>query len=440
MRITALLLGTALGVSPLAAQWTIQDVVRRAGEKYAGVQVPLEQAAAAAAAVQLARTAFLPRGDFYAQVNRATRNNVFGMLLPNPVIPSISGPPQTANAGTSVWGSATGFLVQWEPFDLGQRGAKVASSDAARQRAERAYARTRFEVEAAAADAYLTVLAADQTVDGAKAAVERARSLHSIAAAQATAGLRPEADASRAKAELAAAEAQLIQAEQAARTARIGVAQLTGDRWDAVQLKSNLTEKDPAARAASGGAHPVLREQEAAVKEAASRRHEADIAWRPRFNSQTALYARGSGDAAQIGPHFYNWGIGFSVLFPFLDLPAIHAQQQAEKHKVLAEEARLKQISTDLAAQRERAEASLDAARRISRTTPVQLEAARAAHAQARARYQSGLAGIVEVSDAQRLLLQAEVDQSLARLNVWRAQLAVAIASGDLEPFLESAR
>ncbi len=440
MRITVVVLGGALCVCPLMAQWTLQDVVRRAGEKYAGVQVSFEQAAAAAAAVQQARTAFLPRGDFYAQVNRATRNNVFGMLLPNPVIPSISGPPQTANAGTSVWGSATGFLVQWEPFDLGQRGAKVASADAGRRRAERTYARTRFEVEAAAADAYLTVLAADQTVSGGKAAVERARSLYAMAAAQAGAGLRPEADASRAKAELAAAEAQLILAEQAARTARIGVTQWTGDRWDAVKLQSKLAEKDPAAPPATGGAHPAVREQEEAVLEAASRRHEADIAWRPRFNTQTALYARGTGEAAQIGPHFYNWGIGFSVLFPFLDLPSIRAQQQVEKHKVLAEEARLKQVSADLDAQLERARAALDAARRIAATTPVQLEAASAAHAQARARYQSGLAAIVEVADAQRLLSQAEVDQSLARLNVWRAQLAIAVAAGDLEPFLEAAR
>ena len=440
MRITVVVLGGALCVCPLMAQWTLKDVVRRAGEKYAGVQVSFEQASAAAAAVQQARAAFLPRGDFYAQVNRATRNNVFGMLLPNPVIPSISGPPQTANAGTSVWGSATGFLVQWEPFDLGQRGAKVASSDAARQHAERTYARTRFEVEAAAADAYLTVLASDQTVNGGKAAVERARSLYAMAAAQAGAGLRPEADASRAKAELAAAEAQLILAEQAARTARIGVTQLTGDRWDAVKLQSKLAEKDPAPAPATGGAHPAVREQEEAVLEAASRRHEADIAWRPRFNTQTALYARGTGEAAQIGPHFYNWGIGFSVLFPFLDLPSIRAQQQVEKHKVLAEEARLKQVSADLDAQLERARAALDAARRIAATTPVQLEAASAAHAQARARYQSGLAAIVEVADAQRLLSQAEVDQSLARLNVWRAQLAIAVAAGDLEPFLEAAR
>ena len=46
----------------------------------------------------------------------------------------------------------------------------------------------------------------------------------------------------------------------------------------------------------------------------------------------------------------------------------------------------------------------------------------------------------MDVADAQRLLLQAEIDDGLARLNVWRAHLGVAIAAGDLGPFLERAK
>ncbi len=437
MRFWVLLSISLAHVSALQAQWTLPEVVQRAGEKYAGVQVSLEQAAVAAAAVQQAHIAFLPKGDFYAQLNRATRNNVFGMLMPNSSIPPISGPVQTANAGTNVWGSATGFLVQWEPFDLGQRSARVSTADAGRVRAERAYARTRFEVEAGAADSFLTILAADETVKNAKAGVDRASSLATVAGALARAGLRPEADAARAQAELAAAEAQAIQAEQAARLARIAVAQLTGSRWEEVKPQAPFTARQPGSIPTTLDTHPALREQEAALKEAELRKHEADIAWRPRFNTQTALYARGSGDAAQIGPHFYNWGIGFSVLFPFLDLPAIRAQQQSDKHKALTESARLAKVTTDLNADLDRARAALDAAQRIARTTPVQLAAARTAHEQARARYQSGLASIVEVAEAQRLLLASEIDDSLARLNIWRAQLAVAAATGDLLPFLE---
>jgi hypothetical protein len=46
----------------------------------------------------------------------------------------------------------------------------------------------------------------------------------------------------------------------------------------------------------------------------------------------------------------------------------------------------------------------------------------------------------VEVADAERLLTQAEVNDAVARLQVLRADLLVARAAGDLEPFLARVR
>ena len=114
--------------------------------------------------LQLARTAYLPRADVLAQLNRATRNNVFGLLLPQSTLPTISGPPNPENDMTNVWGSAVGFLVSWEPFDFGLRRANVEVAEAGRARAQAAVERTRFDVATAAADAYLTLLAARQTL------------------------------------------------------------------------------------------------------------------------------------------------------------------------------------------------------------------------------------------------------------------------------------
>ena len=57
-------------------------------------------------------------------------------------------------------------------------------------------------------------------------------------------------------------------------------------------------------------------------------------------------------------------------------------------------------------------------------------------HAQASARYQAGLARIVEVADTQSLLAQAEYQDAVARIDVWRALLADAVAHGDLTPFV----
>jgi outer membrane protein TolC len=105
-------------------------------------------------------------------------------------------------------------------------------------------------------------------------------------------------------------------------------------------------------------------------------------------------------------------------------------------HRELVESARYDRILVDLTAQLERTKVVEDSARRIAQNTPFQLQAARALEAQATARYQAGLGTVIEVADAQRLLTQAEIDDSIARLNIWRARLAIASARGDLQPFL----
>jgi outer membrane protein TolC len=72
----------------------------------------------------------------------------------------------------------------------------------------------------------------------------------------------------------------------------------------------------------------------------------------------------------------------------------------------------------------------------VAQNTPIQLQAARVLEQQSRARYDAGLATIVEVADAQRLLLQAEVGDAVARLGVWRAWLAEVAAGGDVSRLL----
>src|ERR1035441_5395720 len=170
VRILAL---TCVANEPLPAQLTLAQAVEEALHNYPAVRVSQEQINAAAAGIRLARTAYLPRVDAVAQVNRATRNNVFGLLLPTQgVIPSMSGPVIGSNNFGTAWGSAVGGLVTWEPFDFGLRRANVATAAAARAQTEAALKRTQFDVAVATADAYLTLAAAQETVLAAQAGVE----------------------------------------------------------------------------------------------------------------------------------------------------------------------------------------------------------------------------------------------------------------------------
>src|SRR3989454_6794133 len=250
---------------------TLAQAVESALRNYPAVSVSQEQVNAAAAGIDLARTAYLPRVDSLAQVNRATRNNVFGLLFPQGVIPSISGPVLGSNNSESVWGSAIGGLVTWEPFDLGLRRASVAAATASKTRSEAALKRTQFDVAAAAADAYLTLAAAQETVRAAQAGLDRADVLVRSVRALVNASLRPGAEQSRAEAELAAAQTQLARAQQATEVARAVLAQFVGGDPRQISLTAPkllqlpLVQTTPALNTA---ATPIALEQNAAVAQA----------------------------------------------------------------------------------------------------------------------------------------------------------------------------
>jgi len=157
---------------------TIAQAVEAALRNYPAVQVSQEQINAAAAGIQLARTAYLPRVDMLAQENRATRNNVFGLLMPQGVIPSMSGPVLGTNNLGTAWGSAIGTLVAWEPFDFGLRKASVDAATAAQTRSEATLKRTQFEILVTTADAYVTLAAAQETVRAAQAGVSCRQGRH----------------------------------------------------------------------------------------------------------------------------------------------------------------------------------------------------------------------------------------------------------------------
>ncbi|HVY46917.1 MAG TPA: hypothetical protein VHB21_13610, partial [Minicystis sp.] len=58
------------------------------------------------------------------------------------------------------------------------------------------------------------------------------------------------------------------------------------------------------------------------------------------------------------------------------------------------------------------------------------------AQQQASARYKAALSPVLEVAEADRLLAAAELDDAVARLEVWHALFAAAYAAGDVDRFL----
>jgi outer membrane protein TolC len=428
---------------------TLDQAIQYAIDHYPTVRAALEQVNASTAGVSVAKAAYLPRLDSIWQSNRGTANNIFGQVLPQSVIPAMSGPVLPSASAGSVWGSATGGLLSWETFDFGLRQATIASAEAAVTRARAGEALTRLDVQSTVAAAFLGIAGAQRAVVALQADLDRrdvlARAVHTLVDNQ----LRPGAEASRTDAERAAAETRLIQARQAVTLAQISFARMLGVASGPVGIDSaTLLDRlpAPAVAAPAAVAHPLAQVHQASVDAARAQEEILSRTDLPRVYFQSSVFARGSGAHASgeldgsfagLGLDRANWAAGVQVVFPnVFDFSGLRARKAAAAASSRVESALYDEAVLTVASQKQAADAMVQAAQAVAANTPVQLAAAQQTESQARARYQAGLASIVEVADAQSLLAQAEVQDQLARVDVWRALLAEAAAQGNLAPFL----
>lgn len=433
---------------PEELRFTLRQAVDYALDHYPAVRISLARLTQAQANVGLAKTQYLPSANLLWQTNRGTFNNIFGQLLPQAVIPSMSGPVLGSTSNTSAWGSAGGALGSWQPFDFGLRHANVLEAQASANVAAQAVNVTRLQVAQATANAFLAAVAAQQNVTAAQANVDRwqtfAKAIHVLVDNQ----LRPGADASQADAELASARTQLIQTQTATEIARSIFAHLLEVPTSKVILASESVLQSPTATVPEAPVkqHPLALEQQANLEFAQSAVHVLDRTYYPQFNLEGAYYGRGSGvdttghvgsGTSGLGIDRENWAVGLSVTFNPTQFFALRQQHKAAEGNVQAQKAQYDQTLDDLGYAVEQAQSQLRGAQQIAQNTPTQLAAARASESQSQAQYKASLATIVQVAQAESLLTQAEVDDAQARLNIWRAMIALAASQGDVQPVLD---
>jgi outer membrane protein len=261
--------------------------------------------------------------------------------------------------------------------------------------------------------------------------------------------LRPGADASQADAQLALARNQLIQAQTQAAIRQSALAkylQKSGAdmRIDAAPLLNSVpTSEIPSAEAVR---HPAVLQEDALVRQQQAQQRILGRSYVPQFSTLAAVSGRGAGTdlsgkfpggTAGFAPDTFNWAAGIQVTFSAFDFFGLREQGKVQKANVQTEQARYSQSLDDISAAIEQARSTLTGAREMAANTPIELSSAQTSEQQQRARYRSGLATVVDVAAAESVLAQAQADDVIARLGVWHAELGVAAAQGDLQPFLD---
>ncbi len=405
------------------------------------------------AAVEAGRVGYLPQVDVVGQENRASVNQNPGTWIDIPgfpgVVPAVEGPMHDS-FGLNSWNSGASLFVAEDVAGLLRQMSLVDVALARREGAGFGLRAQELAVAFAAADAFMVDVAALETVKATQSGVQRARTFATAVGGLVKSGLRPGADASRAQAELAFAKDQELRAMQALGVARATLAQALGVAAERVEPRPGALLKPAPGIAlpeSPSPANPLLREAQAGVEAAHSAVRATRLQYLPRVYVAGFLFSQGGGlgggtitPGGGLVPSVPNWAVALDVVVPLTELLTTRAQLRGAVAGERLAAARYGETALGVESELRRAQAVLEGARGIAANAPAELAAARATWAQNNARYRAGLMTALDVADAERLLTQAEVDNAVARVNVWRAMLLVARAAGDLGPFFAAYR
>jgi len=434
---------------------TIREAVAVALRNYPTIAQKQFRLRAAKANVTLAKTQYLPNLNLDLQESAVSANRIASVVMNNvsgfDTVPVDSGPSATYQSLRPQANNLEGLNLNWLMIDMGLRHANdnYAYADARSARAD--VNLTKLDVAFAAVDAFLDAVAAKQVIISVKAELEHMESANLRSKTLVAQGLRPGVDAADWDYEVAKTKIALIRAERDRRLALVELAEKMGVANSDFDVISDPVISRPVEVSTFGPfdmqSHPLALLKTADVMRWQAKQVVLDKAWRPHLWLNASIWGRGSSEPSNINPlsekgggilpQVFNYMVGVTYSFPFMEYFPLKAQRDMAHANEMAARADLDLAMQILEKKDARARILLSQSRKVAEETPTLVEAAKVREIKVQKRYGTGLTNMVELADAEKSIAQAEVENALAQVDVWRSILSLAYVQGDLRPFMQ---
>ena len=406
-----------------------------------------EQSAAAGDNIDLARNTLVPNLTGGYQAGYATDNNITGMSYPGLLMP-ISGPVAAHSSNTLIPGTALAAYLQWTPLTFGQRAAAVEKAAAQYKLSGSVYDNALFQQRYMGVLTYIGIVYLQRLLGTQQANIDRTQTGLQQSLALAKQGLRPGLDTVQFQALLAQATMERLNTQRLYIAQVLELCRLTGlpDRPEDLRFSdTTLALQLPVLPDTTGvyTLNPAYQYYQAQVALSAASLKEVQRGWRPRLDVWANAYSRGSGiDASGVVNKAEGWqlsrtnmGAGLQLSFPILQFSRVNIQKRQYHNLLEADKDQLAQVDLNLRRQVETAESNYRQDLLVAQEAPVQSRAARLSYQGLELSYKSGLVDFTRLTQGQYQLLNAEMTEADANLQVWRALLDIGVAKGNLNLF-----
>ena len=350
----------------------------------------------------------------------------------------IGGTPANAPVSwTPEASTIAGISIHKELYDFGRLDLLGDAFEAQARAAGETAQASALDIDLLVEESFYAVLGARAVLAASEAAVTRSTTHRDFAKARVTAQLMPPIELTRAEADLARYEVDRVRAGGALAAARATLAAAVGSTAPVIDAGADdLVLGDPAREALHDVElrSPELRAVRAQLdaQQLFTRSIRAEM--RPDLGMSAELTGRAGGadvatNAGPAGngwlPDVPNWDALLVFTVPLYDrVVTARAETSARLETVRAAE--LEQVTEQLRSVAERSFVELDVGRAAVPALERAVEAAQANHAQAEARFNGGLGTAVELSDAEDLLTQAEIQLAVGKFQLSRARALLA--------------
>jgi outer membrane protein len=442
-------LALVLGSSAARAQppLSLREAIRYARAHQPTIAAALARLEAARAQADIPRAARAPRITGAAELLGGTSNNTttsyatIGILD----VARIGGTP--ANAPIS-WrpepSTIAGVALHQEIYDFGKLAAQADAYDALARAADDSAHVAQLDLDLLVEESFYAVLGAKAVLAAADGAVTRSQAHHDLAQAKVGAQLWPQLELTRADADLARYQVDRIRAQGALAIARAVLAAAIGSDDAAVDAGADdlgLPAVPPAWEAADErvpelrAAHELLLAQQHTTQ-AIRDELKPDLS----LSAEVTTRAGGAGVSTNPSPDGDGWlpdvpNYDAAIVFswPIFDRVVTTRAKVSERVEAVRK-AEIDEITDKLRTIAQRGSTELDVARAALPALQRALDAAQANHAQVEARFTGGLGTAVELSDAEALLTDAQIQVAVGQFQLSRARARLARALAESTP------
>jgi len=351
-------------------------------------------------------------------------------------IPRIGGTSVTNSTSLRPYPSTfAGLGVRQEIFDFGRIAALSVATESLADIERYRVDAERLDVELSVRESFFAVLASRSISTAADKAYDRAVSHRDMTKAWVDKDLRAPIELTRAEAEVARFNVGRIRAQGGVSLAQTVFGAAVGWEGTALDANGSIDEAPSAPELATAIAAAIKRDpaiklamSNVKLQEEKTKAIEAEM--RPNLYLTATLSARAGGAVSSNGstpslggwvPQVANWDIGLVLSVPLYD-GVVSARSDASKLKEDVAKADLELVKIRAASAIARAYYAYQVARDSIPALERAYDAAVANYAQSDARFKSGLGNAIELSDAEALRVEAEIQLAVGRFELARAR------------------